>query len=596
MKNKVNCPQCQTESILIYSISFNSHLSDYLIKYKCSKYHTNSETFLRTLLLSFNSSHPNYPSYCGEHPFNPAPYPCPSCETFYCKECYAYHLINEKKNHLKDYLSTFCLKHNSEVINYCIKCKKKVCMTCINTQHSDHCDWEFLNNTRNNLFHQVNDKIKNVYQLYQQTNQYLDSLIDKAKQIRNDLRDLYENYLNLTLPLINLYKYLIFSTLNSPTNELHHTINSFDFGYVLENLSVDIKDDIMTKIKNEYDIMSKSLTITEKNINYLFSKQNFRFFNKNIVKKSRINNSNPVPIQVDGLFVQKNKNKPFTHNISTLSKHTGTVYCLTNLSSGNFASASADGTIIIWDCYLLQMNVSLLAHSESINSIIEHNNTLISCSNDNSIKIWTLDTLSLIKKITVKLPVISIFPLSTNLLVSFSGDELKIWSLSDYVCTFTCQIVDATYINKINENYFAAGIEDFTIMIFDIFNINNPNKLITLTGNKDNISVITPLNSSVICSGSYDGNIMVWDLNKKKTIIEFIKAHDFVIHAIVALNDNCTIASTSNDKAIKMWNLNTQQCTITIIGAHNGSIRAMIQLINGKIVSGSSDETVKIWG
>ena len=596
MKNKVNCPQCQTESIPITSISFNSNLSDYLIKFKCSKYQTKSEIFLRTLLLSLNSSHPNYPSYCGDHPFNPAPYPCPSCEIFYCKECYANHLITEKKDHLKDYLSVFCLKHNSEVNNYCRKCKKKVCMTCINTQHSEHCDWEFLNNTRNNLFHQVNDKIKNVYQLYQQTNQYLDDLIDKAKQIKNDLRDMYENYLNLTLPLINLYKYLIFSTLNTPTNDLHHTINSFDFGYVLENLSVDIKDDIMKKIKNEYDIMNKSLSITAKSINYLFYKQNFRFTSINLEKKVSFSNSNSKHIQVDGLFVQKKKNKPFTHNISTLSKHTGTVYCLTNLSSGNFASASADGTIIIWDCYLLQMNVSLLAHSQSINSIIEHNNSLLSCSNDNSIKIWTLDTFSLVKKITVKLPVISIFPLATNLLVSFSGDELKIWSLSDYVCTFSCQVVDATYINKISEKYFAAGKEDFSIMIFDIFNINNANKLVTLTGNKDNISVITPINSSIICSGSYDGNIMVWDLNNKKAIIEFIKAHDFVIHAIVFLNDNCTIASTSNDKSIKMWNLNTQQCTIKIIDAHEGSIRAMIQLINGKIVSGSSDESLKVWG
>ena len=43
---------------------------------------------------------------------------------------------------------------------------------------------------------------------------------------------------------------------------------------------------------------------------------------------------------------------------------------------------------------------------------------------------------------------------------------------------------------EISEKYFAAGKEDISIMIFDIFNINNANKLVTLTGNKDNISVI----------------------------------------------------------------------------------------------------------
>ena len=192
--------------------------------------------------------------------------------------------------------------------------------------------------------------------------------------------------------------------------------------------------------------MNDSLNILKKGMYFVFSKLNFNFSQNKSQTTNRIKKDD---IGLEGIFTKNQRTIPFTHCISKLREHAGTIYSIANLSNGTFATASADGTVIIWDTNLLKFNVSIKAHTQSVNTIIEHNNTLITCSNDCSIKIWSNDNFNLIHKILLNQPVITIFPFSSNLIVSFSGIELKIWSLKDFHCTFTVKTPDTTLVSHI---------------------------------------------------------------------------------------------------------------------------------------------------
>ena len=54
------------------------------------------------------------------------------------------------------------------------------------------------------------------------------------------------------------------------------------------------------------------------------------------------------------------------------------------------------------------------------------------------------------------------------------------------------------------------------------------------------------------------------------------------------------LISGSSDETLKIWNLKTKNC-IASINAHSNCINSLTVLRNGEVVSGSSDCSMKIW-
>ena len=593
----IKCPSCSKEFLPIISMNYNSINLDFNINYICSN-STNKnikKLSLKKLLLSLNKESPNYPQYCPYHLYEPAPFICAECDNFLCKECYIEHILLYEEGEInakfENIYNRKCLKHNLSFINYCDKCQNFVCKLCIENYHFSHMNkWVYLNNSYNDLNKKINFKLKTIKDNVDNNIKKINEIISNAQNIKDIILNAYNNYLNVFLPLINLYKILLYNSKENPNNILNSSINSFNFDYIIElkknfNLT-EIINDSNSKINNEISKIKTSLTNIIKNINFIFSKINFKYENN---ENAQIKTDNPFKIN-------KNSKQHFTHLIKTLTNHNGAIYKIIKLTSGKFASCSADGTIIIWDDYLMEMNVKIQAHNSSVNSICEiENNILISCSNDKSIKLWNMnDDYNLIKKIINKQPVISIFKLKDGFFSSFSGNEIKIYSNKKYDCIFTKIIFDVSYLCYINNNIFAASKEDCSIEIFNLLN-KNEQESFSLKGIEDLVSTMTPINNNKLICGYYEGDIIVWDIEKRIIEIEIQKAHEYNINVIILLNNN-NIASASNDKKIKIWDLYNKQLITCFVNAHNMSIRAMIQINNGNIVSGGSDEEIKIWG
>ena len=81
--------------------------------------------------------------------------------------------------------------------------------------------------------------------------------------------------------------------------------------------------------------------------------------------------------------------------------HTNKINCLEKISNNKIISGSSDSIIILWDLKNKKNNKKLIGHNgEIINfSYNDSENILVSCSNDNSIKIWNMEELSCIGSI-----------------------------------------------------------------------------------------------------------------------------------------------------------------------------------------------------
>jgi WD40 repeat protein len=131
----------------------------------------------------------------------------------------------------------------------------------------------------------------------------------------------------------------------------------------------------------------------------------------------------------------------------------------------------------------------------------------------------------------------------------------------------------------------------------------------TFEGHTDTISCVTILSDGRIVSGSYDKTLKIWNRRTGKCDITFTGHNNWVIcvavhvsvlqkHLADPLIDRVLpderIVSGSEDNTLKIWNLQTGNCDSTFRG-HDSWINCVAVLSDGRIVSGSADETVKIW-
>ncbi|MEE1000646.1 MAG: hypothetical protein U0L37_01625 [Bacteroidales bacterium] len=85
------------------------------------------------------------------------------------------------------------------------------------------------------------------------------------------------------------------------------------------------------------------------------------------------------------------------------------------------------------------------------------------------------------------------------------------------------------------------------------------------------------------------------DVSKFKCL-KTLEGHSHEVESVAYSPDGTKIISGSLDETIKIWDTNTGECLKTLMG-HIGPVWSVAFSPDGtKIVSGSDDKTVKIWG
>ncbi|GCA83027.1 protein TolB [Microcystis aeruginosa NIES-2522] len=182
--------------------------------------------------------------------------------------------------------------------------------------------------------------------------------------------------------------------------------------------------------------------------------------------------------------------------------------------------------------------------------------TLVSGSDDNTIKLWNVET----------------------------GQEIR---------TLKGHHGNVTSVNfSPDGKTLVSGSWDRTIKLW---NVETGQEIRTLKGHDSDVESFNfSPDGKTLVSGSWDGTIKLWNGSTGQEI-RTLKGHDSDVESFNFSPDGKTLVSGSGDKTIRFWNGSTGQ-EIRILKWHDGNVESFNFSPDGKtLVSGSGDKTIRFW-
>jgi len=228
---------------------------------------------------------------------------------------------------------------------------------------------------------------------------------------------------------------------------------------------------------------------------------------------------------------------------------------------------------------------TLEGHGRGVMSVAIDGDRIVSGSDDNTIKIWDINTGGCIQTLEGhRSPVMSV-AIDGDRIVSGSRDKtIKIWNTKgDCIKTLEGHSGWVRSVAIVGDRI-VSGSYDKTIKIW-----NTEGECIkTLDGHSDWVSSVA-IDGDRIVSGSLDKTIKIWSANTGTTLQTLVGHSGGVMSVAI---DGDRIVSGSGDKTVKIWNTEGD-CTKTLEG-HDGWVRS-VAIDGNQIISGSDDRTIKIW-
>lgn len=130
-----------------------------------------------------------------------------------------------------------------------------------------------------------------------------------------------------------------------------------------------------------------------------------------------------------------------------------------------------------------------------------------------------------------------------------------------------------------------------------------------LRGHADWVTAIatTPVNPTMVLSSSRDKTIIVWDLTQKgedvddSDVVSYgvprrsLNGHSHYVSDVVISSDGQFALSGSWDGTLRLWDIEKGETTRRFVGHTKDLLSVAFSSDNRQIVSGSRDKTVKLW-
>lgn len=201
----------------------------------------------------------------------------------------------------------------------------------------------------------------------------------------------------------------------------------------------------------------------------------------------------------------------------------------------------------------------LVGHSGSVFglSFAPDGRTLLSSSEDSTVRLWSLDTYSA--------------------LVSYKGHTDPVW--------------DVAY--GPFGHYFATASHDQTARLWSCDHIY---PLRIFAGHMSDVdNVCFHPNGTYLFTGSSDKTVRMWDINKGSSVRVFI-GHTLPVSAIAVSPDGRWLATAGEDSVINVWDIGSGRRLKSMRGHGKASIYSLTFSKEGSLlVSGGADNSVRVW-
>ena len=290
--------------------------------------------------------------------------------------------------------------------------------------------------------------------------------------------------------------------------------------------------------------------------------------------------------------------------IHILKNHSSNVWCLTFLNDGRLASCSNDNTIIIYNKKTFDPDLIIKEHLKPIYYINQLSSGLLaSCSCDSTIKLFkinenkyeTIQTLSYHAKTVFKL-----IELKNKNLISCSDDGSIIFYTKDksefkkdFSISHKCRC-SSIIETKDNEICYSLYCSDRNIFFYNLLERKNKASLSNISKCNNQREWFIMISKDLLLIPG-EKKISIIDINRYKLIRIIDVPNSNWLCGAILLNENMLL--TADDTKIIQWKIENDNLLFNSQkeNAHNGWINVLIKSGDGHIVSGSDDNTIKIW-
>jgi len=178
--------------------------------------------------------------------------------------------------------------------------------------------------------------------------------------------------------------------------------------------------------------------------------------------------------------------------------------------------------------------------------------------------------------------------------ISISDKEAK----KVFVYDDRFQAVTINSIGYLPDGRIVSGDDKGNIKVWNLLG-DGEKSVRLINGHTKSIRSLCVISDSIIVTGSADNTVKVWDISDLENIkVHTLKGHEMPVNSVAVLPDG-RIVSGSEDKTIKVWEADEGSGEIKVITLEGHTREVVSVSVNwdGKIVStgGKEDETVRVW-
>lgn len=262
------------------------------------------------------------------------------------------------------------------------------------------------------------------------------------------------------------------------------------------------------------------------------------------------------------------------------------------LDANNMYAVTGDhtGIVCIWDIKNRKLLYNFRAHDSLITSVKIGQNNFYTSSKDLTVKQWDMEG-NCLKKIESHIDAVLDVGKTDNLLYTSGADgKIAIWDDNTKNSTnkkdLSGKILDIDY-NEDKQQIVTTGTDNI-LRIWDL-----KGKLIKkINTNYDSWIWGTSYFENKIITSSDEGTYRMYDAESGEMLKKFV-GHKSATYRVSVNKEKNVMVTNSWDNTSRIWDLETGEC-LTVLKGHTYAVYSSY-LTSTKIVTGSSDGTVRVW-